>query len=258
MSLSLYSAASGMDAQQTRLNVISNNIANVSTTGFKKSNVEFQDLFYQVTNLAAETENSVVPTGKQIGAGTQVVSTSKVFTQGQMTRTDERLDLAIVGDGFLRVEGPNGETLYTRDGGLKISPDGALVTSAGMSVIGAPAVPQGTTNIAIGETGIVTFMDENEVLATGQINIATFNNPSGLRAEGGNLFQETPASGTPRVGAPGSQGRGSLQQGYLETSNVNIVEEMVNMILAQRAYEINSRSIQTSDEMMQQTGQLKR
>lgn len=249
-----------MEAQQTNLNVISNNIANVGTTGFKKSKVEFQDMFYQVPkSVGADAGGSVLPTGVQIGTGTQVVSTSKVFTQGQVTQTGEQLDVAIVGEGFFRMTGPDNETLYTRDGAFKIGPNGDVTNSQGMAALDFPAPPVGTTKLVINSSGGVTFMDDNgEALGRDQLQTARFRNPSGLLALGGNLFRETEASGAPTVGVPGAAGNGKLQQGYLETSNVNIVEEMVNMILAQRAYEINSKSIQTSDAMMQQVGQLKR
>lgn len=260
MSISLYSAASGMDAQQTNLNVISNNIANVSTTGFKKSKVEFQDMFYQVPkSVGADSGGNVLPTGIQVGTGTNVVSTSKVFTQGQVTRTDEQLDVAIVGEGFFRVQNAEGETLFTRDGAFKVGPDGTVMTSQGYAALDFPTPPAGATSIVINEGGGITFMSEQEgVLGRGNLNLARFRNSSGLLALGGNLFRETDASGAPTIGAPGINGFGAVQQGYLETSNVNIVEEMVNMILAQRAYEINSKSIQTSDAMLQQVAQLKR
>lgn len=260
MSISLYSAASGMEAQQTNLNVISNNIANVSTTGFKKSKVEFQDMFYQVPkSVGADSGGNMLPTGIQVGSGTQVVSTSKVFTQGTMTQTGAQMDLAIVGDGFFQVTNPDGDTLYTRDGAFKIGPDGQVMTSQGMAVLGFPTPPADTNKVVVNGTGGVTYLNDNgDILSQGQIQIARFRNPSGMLAIGGNLYRETDASGAANIGLPGSDGMGSMQQGYLETSNVNIVEEMVNMILAQRAYEINSKSIQTSDAMMQQIGQLKR
>ncbi|MDQ8182323.1 flagellar basal-body rod protein FlgG [Pelagicoccus sp. SDUM812005] len=260
MSISLYSAASGMEAQQTNLNVISNNIANVSTTGFKKSKVEFQDMFYQVPkSVGADAGGSIVPTGIQVGTGTQVVSTSKVFTQGQVSQTGEDMDVAIVGDGFFQVTGPDGDSLYSRDGAFKVGPDGQVTNSQGMPIVGFPTPPAGFNNISINSNGGVTFTSDNgDILGTGEITLSRFANPAGLLGLGGNLFRQTEASGTPTVGAPGENGTGTLQQGYLETSNVNIVEEMVNMILAQRAYEINSKSIQTSDSMMQQVSQLKR
>lgn len=241
------------------LNVISNNIANVNTHGFKKSKVEFQDMFYQTpTSVGADANGNVLPTGIQIGSGTQVVSTSKVFTSGQITRTDAELDLAIVGDGFFRVVDGNGNELYTRDGAFKVGPNGEILNSQGMTVTGFPAVPNGTTSIVINQVGGVTYFNQEAVLGQGDLQLARFNNPSGLLATGNNMFRETAASGAPQIGDPGDDGFGTLQQRHLEASNVNIVEEMVNMILAQRAYEINSRSIQTSDQMMQQVGQLKR
>lgn len=249
-----------MEAQQTNLNVISNNISNVSTTGFKKSKVEFQDMFYQVPkSVGADAGGNLLPTGIQVGSGTQVVSTSKVFTQGQVSQTGEELDIAIEGVGFFELTDANGDSIYTRDGALKIGPDGTIMTSQGMSVVGFPAVPAGTTAISINPDGGITMMQNGDPILTGSsLQLARFRNPSGLLAVGGNLFRETEASGAPQRNSPGTNGFGTVRQGYLETSNVNIVEEMVNMILAQRAYEINSRSIQTSDQMMQQVGQLKR
>lgn len=248
-----------MEAQQTNLNVISNNIANVNTTGFKKSKVEFQDMFYQVPkSVGADSGGSILPTGIQVGSGTQVVATSKVFTQGQVNRTDEELDVAIVGDGFFSVENENGDTLYTRDGGFKRGPTGQLTTSQGMTLEPGITVPTEANAIVINEGGIIAFLRDSVEVGTAQLQLSRFNNPSGLAALGGNLFRETSASGAPELGDPGTESFGTIRQGFLENSNVNIVQEMVNMIVAQRAYEINSKSIQTSDQMMQQTTQLKR
>lgn len=259
MSISLYSAASGMEAQQTNLNVISNNIANVNTAGFKKSKVEFQDMFYQMPkSVGADTGGDILPTGIQVGSGTQVVATSKVYTQGQVNRTDEELDVAIVGEGFFKVKDENGEDLYTRDGSLKRGPTGLLTTSQGKVLDPPITVDPAANNIAISESGTVSFMQDSNPLGTAELKLVRFNNPSGLAALGGNLFRETTASGVPDIGTPGTESFGSLRQGFVENSNVNIVQEMVNMIVAQRAYEINSKSIQTSDQMMQQIGQLKR
>lgn len=259
MSISLYSAASGMEAQQTNLNVISNNIANVNTTGFKKSKVEFQDMFYQVPkSVGADSGGSILPTGIQVGSGTQVVATSKVFTQGQVNRTDEELDVAIVGEGFFSVKDQNGDTLYTRDGGFKRGPNGQLTTSQGMALEPGITIPQEANSIVVSEGGTITFLKDSEPVGTESLQLFRFNNPSGLAALGGNLFRETTASGTPTGGIPGTESFGTIRQGFLENSNVNIVQEMVNMIVAQRAYEINSKSIQTSDQMMQQIGQIKR
>ena len=247
-----------MEAQQTNLNVISNNIANVNTTGFKKSKVEFQDMFYQVPkSVGADSGGSILPTGIQVGSGTQVVATSKVFTQGQVNRTDEELDVAIVGDGFFSVENENGDTLYTRDGGFKRGPDGQLTTSQGMTLEPGITVPTEANAIVINEGGIITFLRDSVEVGTAQLQLSRFNNPAGLAALGGNLFRETSASGTPELGDPGTESFGTIRQGFLENSNVNIVQEMVNMIVAQRAYEINSKVIQTADQMLGITSKMR-
>lgn len=260
MNLSLYSAATGMEAQQLNLNTISNNLANVNTPGFKRSKIEFQDMLYQKPRAAGAEAGggNLVPTGIEIGNGSRVAATSKVFTQGQVTATGEKLDIAIQGDGFLEVQRPDGTSAYTRDGSLKLSPGGQITTSDGLPVLnGFQAVPPGTTNINISDNGEVTYQGANGS-QTFRITLTRFANPSGLGSLGGNLYEETPASGTPEIGSPGEEGYGSVLQGYTETSNVNIVEEMVNLIIAQRAYEINSKSIQTSDEMLQNVAQMKR
>ena len=260
MNLALYAAATGMEAQQINLNTISNNIANVNTTGFKKSKVEFQDLFYQAARSAgSETgAGNVLPTGVELGNGSQVVSTAKVFTQGQLSQTGEDLDLAIEGDGFFEVERPDGTSAFTRDGSFKLGPDGRVMTSDGMPVLsGFQAIPTGTTAIGISPGGDVTLQTPNGT-QTFRLQLARFANPAGLESLGGNLFVESTASGVPEIGNPGETGFGSLRQGFVESSNVNVVEEMVAMILAQRAYEINSKSIQTSDDMLQRISQLKR
>jgi flagellar basal-body rod protein FlgG len=260
MNLALYSAASGMDAQQINLNTISNNIANVNTTGFKKSKIEFQDLFYQTSRPAGRESGAgnIAPTSVELGNGSQVVSTSKVFTQGQLSQTDEKLDLAIQGDGFLEIERPDGTSAYTRDGALKIGADGRVMTSEGYPVIGGfQPVPAGTSAIGISAGGDVTMTTPNGT-QTFQIQLVRFTNPAGLQSIGGSLFLETPASGVPEIGNPGENGFGTVMQGYLETSNVNVVEEMVGMILAQRAYEMNSKSIQSVDDMLQRVSNLKR
>ncbi|HEY9247876.1 MAG TPA: flagellar basal-body rod protein FlgG [Rariglobus sp.] len=260
MNLSLYSAATGMEAQQLNLNTISNNLANVNTPGFKRSKIEFQDLLYQKPRGAGSEAGggNLVPTGVEIGNGSRVASTSKVFTQGQVTSSGEKLDIAIQGDGFLEIQRADGTSAYTRDGSLKLSPTGQITTNDGLPVLnGFQAVPTGTTNINIAENGEVTYQGPSGT-QTFRITLTRFANPSGLGSLGGNLYEETPASGTPETGSPGEQGFGSVLQGYTETSNVNIVEEMVNLIIAQRAYEINSKSIQTSDEMLQNIAQMKR
>jgi flagellar basal-body rod protein FlgG len=253
MNLSLYSAATGMEAQQLNLNTIANNLANVNTPGFKRSKIEFQDLLYQTPRDAGTDAGSgnLVPTGVEVGNGSRVAATSKIFTQGQLTSTGEKFDVAIQGDGFFEVQRPDGTIGYTRAGSFKLSAQGQVVTVDGLPVLsGFQPIPPGTTGVAISETGEVTVQGANGS-QTFALTLTRFANPSGLRSLGGNLYEETAASGTPEAGRPGEQGFGRTIQGYVEASNVNIVEEMVNLIVAQRAYEINSKSIQTSDEMLQ-------
>ncbi len=260
MNLSLYSGATGMAAQQLNLNTISNNIANVNTTGYKRSKIEFQDLLYQKPRETGGDAGggNQVPAGIEMGNGVKAVSTARVFTQGQLTPTGEKWDLAIEGDGFFEVQRPDGSTGYTRDGALKLSSDGQIVTSDGLPLLsGFQNVPTNATGVSIAPTGDVT-VHTPDGQQTFRIQLVRFNNPAGLESLGGNLYSETPASGTPNLGTPGDDGVGRVQQGYLEMSNVNVVEEMVNMIVAQRAYEINSKSIQSSDEMLGQVNQLKR
>jgi len=261
MILSLYSSATGMDAQQVNLDTISNNIANVNTSGFKRSKVEFQDLLYQDRRQAGGQTGAggTVPTGVSLGNGTKVVSTSKLFTQGQLTETGEEMDIAINGNGFLQVNADDGTLLYTRDGSLKRSPTGEIVTSDGKLVTGLGTVPTDAVSAYIAPNGQITFtLSDGTAQQGSQIQLARFPNAGGLRALGGNLYQQTDASGQAEVGVPDQSGFGSIQQGYLEMSNVNVVQEMVNMIVAQRAYEINSKAIQTSDSMLGIINQLKR
>lgn len=260
MNLSLYSAATGMEAQQLNLNTIANNLANVNTPGFKRSKIEFQDLLYQRPRGAGSDSGggNVVPTGIEVGNGSRVAATAKVFTQGQVNATGEKLDIAIQGEGFLEVQRPDGTVGYTRDGSLKLSPTGQVTTNDGMPILsGFQPIPPGATSVNIADNGEVTVQSASGN-QTFRLTLTRFANPSGLRSLGGNLYEETPASGAPEVGQPGEQGFGNLLQGYIETSNVNIVEEMVNLIVAQRAYEVNSKSIQTSDEMLQSVAQMKR
>jgi flagellar basal-body rod protein FlgG len=260
MNLSLYSAATGMEAQQLNLNNIANNLANVNTVGFKRSKIEFQDLLYQKPKNAGSESGggNLVPTGIEIGNGSRVAATSKDFTQGQLTNTGAQLDLAIQGDGFFEVQRPDGTTGYTRDGSFKVNASGQVVTTDGEPVLsGFQAVPAGTTNISISQGGQVTYQTAAGN-TTFQLTLARFANPSGLNSLGGNLYSENAASGPAETGQPNAQGFGSVMQGYTETSNVNIVEEMVNLIVAQRAYEVNSKAIQASDEMLQNINQLKR
>jgi flagellar basal-body rod protein FlgG len=257
---SLYAGATGMESQQLNLNVISNNLANANTTGFKRSKAEFQDLLYQKPRQAGADAGAgnVLPTGVELGNGSRMVATSKIFTQGQLKQTGEKFDVAIQGDGFFQVQKADGTFAYTRDGSLKIDQQGRFTTSDGLIILsGFQPIPPGTTEVSIAPTGEVTARGPNS-LVTFQAQLARFPNPSGLRSMGGNLYEDTIASGPFELGRPGLQGFGTMMQGYLETSNVNIVEEMVNMIQAQRAYELNSKSITTSDEMLGQVAQLKR
>jgi flagellar basal-body rod protein FlgG len=259
---SLYSGASGMEAQQMNLNVIANNLANANTTGFKRSKIEFQDLLYQRPRTAgADAGNgNVLPTGTELGNGSRVVATTKVFTQGQLKQTGGELDLAIDGDGFFPVQRADGAQVFTRDGALKRNAQGMIVTSDGLPVMGMPPLMD-AKGIVVSPSGQVSFVDNTgQVQIAGQVQLVRFANASGLRSVGGNLYEETISSGAPLAGVPGAigSGIGPIVQGFLESSNVSIVEEMVNMIQAQRAYEINSKAITTSDEMLGQMSQLKR
>jgi flagellar basal-body rod protein FlgG len=255
----LYSAAAGMHAQQSNLDVIANNLANVNTTGFKKSKIEFQDLLYEQERAAGSDQGAgnLLPTGIQIGHGSQVVATSRIFSNGELSRTAERLDVAIQGDGFFEVQLPDGSKAYTRDGAFKTDASGRVVTSDGLPVQGFQPVPPGTANITIAANGDVQYRGAGGN-ASFRIQLVRFTNPAGLEAMGRNLFRETPASGPAELGNPSENGFGSLAQGYLELSNVKIVEEMVNLIVAQRAYEVNAKAVQASDEMMQQSNNLRR
>jgi flagellar basal-body rod protein FlgG len=259
MNLSLYSAATGMEAQQLNLNTIANNLANVNTPGFKRSKIEFQDLLYQKPRSSGTDSGggNLIPTGIEVGNGSRVAATSKVFTQGQLTNTGEKLDVAIQGDGFFEVQRPDGTIGYTRDGSFKLNAQGQVVTIDGMPILsGFQQIPAGA-EVTISEDGQVTVASSNGA-QTFRLTITRFANPSGLRSLGGNMYEETAASGTPETGSPGEQGFGRTIQGYIEASNVNIVEEMVNLIIAQRAYEINSKSVQSSDEMLQNVANMKR
>ena len=256
----LYSAAAGMESQQMNLDVISNNLANVNTTGFKKSKTEFEDLLYQTTRApgAEQGAGNQLPTGIQIGHGSRLVATSRVFTNGELTQTGEKLDVAINGDGFFEVQMPDGTKAYTRAGSLKTASDGRITTSDGLPVLsGFQSVPAGTTSITIAPSGDVTYATPTGN-TTFRVQMSRFVNPGGLESAGRNLFKETNASGAPELGNPGENGFGELAQGYLEMSNVKVVEEMVNLIMAQRAYEVNSKAVQAADEMLQQGNNLKR
>ncbi|MCF7707919.1 MAG: flagellar basal-body rod protein FlgG [Verrucomicrobia bacterium] len=256
----LYSAASGMESQQLNLDVISNNLANVNTTGFKRSKIEFQDLLYQNKRLAGAEAGAgnQLPTGLQVGHGARAVATSKIFTNGELTKTGERLDLAIQGDGFFEVQMPDGTNAYTRDGAFKTSSDGRITTSDGLVVLsGFQPIPPGTTDVNIAANGNVTTAGANGT-QNFRVQLVRFTNPSGLESMGRNLYRETQASGQSEIGNPGEDGFGELAQGYLEMSNVKVVEEMVNLILAQRAYEVSAKAVQASDEMMQMSNNLRR
>lgn len=249
-----------MEAQQLQLNTISNNLANSNTIGYKRAKIEFQDMLYQRAREAGAQsgDGNQLPSNIEMGNGTQVVSTARVFTQGMIRETGGRLDIAIDGEGFLEIEMPDGNTAYTRDGALKVASDGRITTSNGYPVLSNfQPFPQGVESVSITNTGDVTIRTAAGT-QTFRIQMARFNNPAGLRSVGGNLYVETAASGVAETGNPAENGFGRILQGYVEGSNVNVVEEMVNMITAQRAYELNSKSIQTSDSMLQIVSQLKR
>jgi flagellar basal-body rod protein FlgG len=257
---SLWIAKTGMEAQQTQLDTISHNLANVGTNGFKRGHVVFEDLIYQ--NLrqagAASSDQTQLPTGLQVGLGVRSVATSRNFSQGNLQQTSNNLDIAIKGNGFFQVQLPDGTTGYTRDGSLQVDGTGQLVTNNGYSVQPGITIPSNAQSVTIAADGTVNVAIPGQATpqAVGQLNLASFVNPAGLEPKGQNLWAETSASGSPNAGAPGSNGLGSLQQGYVETSNVNVVEELVAMIATQRAYELSSKAIQTSDQMLQKLGQL--
>ncbi len=256
----LYSAAAGMESQQMNLDVISNNLANVNTTGYKESKLQFQDLLYQTTRAAGSQQGggNELPGSLQIGQGSIPVATERIFTQGDLSQTGGNLDIAIQGQGFFQVQMPDGTLAYTRDGSFKTNSQGQIVTSDGYPVQGGfQPVPTGTTNITISATGAITYTTPSGITSS-QIQLSNFNNPGGLQAIGQNLYTETQASGTPLLGQPTQNGLGQLQQGYLELSNVSVVQEMVNLILAQRAYEVNSKAVQAADQMMQDSNSLQR
>jgi flagellar basal-body rod protein FlgG len=257
---SLWTGTTGMHAQQTNLDVISNNLANVSTTGFKKSRADFQDLLYQTLKVpgsqsSADTES---PTGILIGIGAKPAAVTKVFSQGDLIQTLNELDVAIEGEGFFQITMPDGNTGYTRSGALKLDSEGRLTNSDGYPLLPAITIPDNAQQITISEGGIVSALIGADTTSTelGTIELAIFTNDAGLSAIGKNLFVESSASGTAQTGTPGIDGYGTLLQNYLESSNVNIIEELASMITTQRAYEINSKTIQTSDEMMQTANNL--
>jgi len=257
---SLWIAKTGMEGQQTKLDSIANNLANVGTNGYKRGSVVFEDLMYQ--NLrsagAASSEQSQLPTGLQVGLGVRAAASMRNFSQGSLQQTGGNLDVAIKGQGFFQIQLPDGSTGYTRDGGFQVDTNGQLVTGAGHVVQPGITIPGNAQAVTIAPDGTVNVKlpDQTALQTLGQLQLASFVNPAGLDPRGGNLYTETAASGTPNSGAPGSSGLGALQQGVVEGSNVNVVEELVSMIATQRAYELNSKAIQTSDQMLQRLSQL--
>ncbi|XHS76703.1 flagellar basal-body rod protein FlgG [Burkholderiaceae bacterium UC74_6] len=257
---SLWIAKSGMEAQQTQLDAISHNLANSATNGYKRSHAIFEDLMYQ--NLrqsgAASTEQTQLPTGLQIGLGVRPVATARIYSQGNLQQTTNNLDMAIKGNGFFQIQQPDGTTAYTRDGSFQLDANGQIVTNEGYTVLPGITIPANAQSITIGVDGTVsvTLPGQANPQTLGQFQLATFINPAGLDPKGSNLYMETASSGTPNVGAPNANGMGSTQQGYVETSNVNVVEELVQMIQTQRAYELNSKAVQTSDQMLQKLAQI--
>ncbi|MFQ5634718.1 MAG: flagellar basal-body rod protein FlgG [Gammaproteobacteria bacterium] len=252
---SLWIAKTGLDAQQTRMAVVSNNLANVNTVGFKRGRPVFEDLLYQnVAQAGAKTsQDTQNPTGMNMGTGVRISGTEKNFAQGSTVQTGNQLDAAINGRGFFQVQLPDGELAYTRDGSFKVDSNGRLVTGSGYEIQPAISVPDGVQSLSIAEDGIIEadVAGSAAPITIGTLQIADFINPAGLQAEGQNLFVETAASGTPQIGTPGLDGLGTLDQGALEGSNVNVVEELVSMIETQRAYEMNSKAISTSEQMLQ-------
>ena len=257
----LWTAATGMSCQQLNIDVISNNLANVNTSGFKRSRADFQDLLYQNLRLvgSASASGSEVPTGIQIGQGVRPVAVQKIFLQGDYMQTQGELDLAIEGDGFFQIMQPNGEVAYTRTGAFKLDSEGKIVNSDGYPLEPELTIPTDAITVSVGADGTVSVLQpgETDVSEVGTIELATFVNPAGLKSIGKNFYMPTSSSGDVTTGTAGEDGMGTIAQGYLEMSNVNVVEEMVNMITAQRAYEINSKAIQTADDMLQIANNLK-
>jgi flagellar basal-body rod protein FlgG len=257
---SLWISKTGMEAQQMQLDVISNNLANVSTNGFKKSHAVFEDLMYQ--NLrqvgASTSEQSTLPTGLQVGLGVRAVATSRSFAQGNLQQTSNNLDIAVQGNGFFQLTMPDGTIGYTRDGAFQIDNQGRMVNSGGLPLSGGITVPANATAVSVSPDGTVSASIPGTTApqAIGTIALASFINPAGLEPKGQNIYAESAASGQPNAGTAGANGLGTLMQGFVETSNVNVVQELVTMIQTQRAYEMNSKAIQTSDQMLQKLGQL--
>ncbi len=257
---SLWISKTGLEAQQTQMDVIANNLANVSTTGFKRSRAVFEDLLYQTMRQpgAQSSQQTQLPSGLQLGTGVRPVATERIFTQGNLQQTGADKDVAIQGAGFFQVLLPDGTAAYTRDGSFQIDNQGQLVTSSGYVVQPAITIPAAAQSVTVARDGTVSIglAGATSTTQVGTLQLSTFINPAGLESKGENLYVETAASGSPGTNTPGTNGAGVLSQGYVETSNVNVVEELVNMIQTQRAYEINSKAITTSDQMLQRLSQL--
>lgn len=259
---SLFTAGTGMEAQRLNIDVIANNLANVNTNGYKRARADFQDLIYQDlrTPGAPSAEGTQIPSGIQVGLGVRPVAVQKIFQQGDFAYTGNSLDLVVEGDGFFQVTKPDGEVAYTRAGAFKLDSEGRIVTSDGYPLEPAVTIPANALSITIGSDGKVTVLQAGNSTPTeiGQIQLARFTNPGGLKALGRNLFLPSDSSGEPITGNPGTEGMGTIGQGFIELSNVNVVEEMVNMIVSQRAYEISAKAVQASDEMLQIINNLRR
>lgn len=257
---SLWIAKTGLDAQQTQLDVISNNLANVSTNGFKRSRAVFEDLLYQTLRQpgAQSSQQTTIPSGLMLGTGVRPVSTEHIFTQGSLTQSDNPFDIAVNGQGFFQIQMPDGTLSYTRDGAFQKDSTGQLVTSSGYPLSPAITIPSNAISVTISRDGIVSVTQAGSTGATqiGTIQLATFVNPGGLQSTGENLFVETGSSGTPTPNTPGTNGAGLINQGFTENSNVNVAEELVSLIQTQRAYELNSKAISTSDAMLARLTQL--
>jgi flagellar basal-body rod protein FlgG len=260
MNRSLWIAKSGMEGQQFKLDTISNNLANVGTSGFKRGGVVFEDLMYDSLRQvgAASSDQTQLPTGLQVGLGTRVSASTRNFSQGNLQQTGNNLDMAIKGQGFFQIQLPDGSTAYTRDGSFQLDATGQIVTANGHALQPGITIPANAQSVTIAADGTVnvTLPTQAAPQSVGQLQLASFINPGGLDPRGQNLYAETAASGAPSAGAPGTDGRGGLMQGYVEGSNVNVVEELVSMIATQRAYELNSKAIQTTDQMLARLGQL--
>lgn len=260
MMRSLWTSKTGMEAQQNQLDAISHNLANVSTNGYKKSKVVFEDLMYQNMRQAGanSSEQTTLPTGYQVGLGARAVASSRSFSQGNLQQSSNSLDMAVKGNGFFEIQMPDGTSAYTRDGSFQLSSQGQLVTNNGYLVQPGITVPANATAVTVGKDGTVTASVPGQATpqTIGQLQLTTFINAAGLDPKGENLYVETEASGQPNNGTPGDNGVGTIEQGFVETSNVNVVEELIGMIQTQRAYEMNSKAIQTSDQMLQRLAQL--